>query len=190
MADSGIVYQIIDEQYPIAGQDNDSQGFRDNFAGIKTALSVAKDELSDFLTNGARLNANNDFRGNVISNLSLLQASDKVYNTGNININSVIQWSDGSFQNVTVADNVVLQLGNWPAAGNLGMIRMALRSDGSERTVSIIAVNAGTVFRSPNWPVGNNIIVDSLVSPIIIDAWTSDGGATVFMEYRGQFTTS
>jgi hypothetical protein len=190
MADSEIVYQNIDEQFPIAGQDNDSQGFRDNFASIKTALSVAKDELSEFLTNGARLDRDNNFNGNVSSNVSLLQASTKVYNTGNININKVIEWRDGSFQNVTVTDNVVLQLGQWPEAGNMGLIRMALRSDGAERSVSIIAANAGSVFRSPNWPAGGNIVVDSLVSPIIVDAWSSDGGATVFMEYKGQYTVS
>lgn len=31
----------IDEAFPIAGVDNDSQGFRDNFAAIKTALASA-----------------------------------------------------------------------------------------------------------------------------------------------------
>jgi hypothetical protein len=38
---------LIDEQYPVAGQDNDSQGFRDNFNNIKNNLSYIKDELED-----------------------------------------------------------------------------------------------------------------------------------------------
>ena len=29
----------IDQTYPVAGQDNDSQGFRDNFSNIKTSLT-------------------------------------------------------------------------------------------------------------------------------------------------------
>jgi len=36
----------IDITYPIAGQDNDTQGFRNNFTNIKNNLSAAKDEIS------------------------------------------------------------------------------------------------------------------------------------------------
>lgn len=38
---------IIDGTYPVAGQDNNSQGFRDNFTNIKTNLAYVKDELED-----------------------------------------------------------------------------------------------------------------------------------------------
>lgn len=37
----------INGAYPIAGQDNDSQGFRDNFTNIRTNLNYAKIELED-----------------------------------------------------------------------------------------------------------------------------------------------
>ena len=37
----------IDGTYPIAGQDNDSQGFRDNFTNIKNNLTFAKTEIED-----------------------------------------------------------------------------------------------------------------------------------------------
>jgi hypothetical protein len=37
----------IDGTYPIAGQDNDSQGFRDNFTNIKNNFTFAYDELTD-----------------------------------------------------------------------------------------------------------------------------------------------
>jgi hypothetical protein len=36
----------IDENYPVAGIDNNSRGFRDNFASIKNALITAKNELT------------------------------------------------------------------------------------------------------------------------------------------------
>lgn len=188
MADSAIVYQNIDEEFPIAGQDNDSQGFRDNFSEIKTGLQTAKTELTDLLTNGARLDNDNNFNENTISNAILLQVADKVYNTGNINSNSVIEWSDGNFQNVTVTAGVVLSLGGWPASGSLGYMRLAIRSDGAERTVTLGADNAGTVFRNADWPESGTLTVSSLTNPILVDAWSSDGGATVFMEYKGQFT--
>ena len=37
----------VDGAYPVAGQDNDSQGFRDNFTNLKTALDTAKTEITD-----------------------------------------------------------------------------------------------------------------------------------------------
>lgn len=36
----------INENYPVAGEDNDTQGFRDNFAFIKEALSTARTEVT------------------------------------------------------------------------------------------------------------------------------------------------
>lgn len=36
----------IDVTYPIAGQDNDTQGFRDNFTNIKNNFTVAGSEIS------------------------------------------------------------------------------------------------------------------------------------------------
>ena len=43
---SNISTTNIDETYPVAGQDNDSQGFRDNFSQIKTQLGTASTEIT------------------------------------------------------------------------------------------------------------------------------------------------
>ena len=42
----------IDTTYPIAGQDNDSQGFRDNFTNIKTNFEYAETEIDDLQAKG------------------------------------------------------------------------------------------------------------------------------------------
>ena len=44
---SNINPNTIDQNYPIAGQDNDSQGFRNNFSNLKTNFQYAADELTD-----------------------------------------------------------------------------------------------------------------------------------------------
>lgn len=48
---SDINYGIINTGFPVAGQDNDSQGFRDNFTAISAGLSVAKTEITQLQTN-------------------------------------------------------------------------------------------------------------------------------------------
>jgi hypothetical protein len=44
---STINTNTIDANYPIPGQNNSSQGFRDNFASIKQNLDIASNELTD-----------------------------------------------------------------------------------------------------------------------------------------------
>jgi len=43
---SNINYTSIDETYPIAGTNNNTQGFRDNFTAIKNGLAEASAEIS------------------------------------------------------------------------------------------------------------------------------------------------
>ena len=47
---SNIISGTIDGEYPVAGIDNDTQGFRDNFSIIKDSLAAAKAEVEDLQT--------------------------------------------------------------------------------------------------------------------------------------------
>ena len=46
---SKIVPANIDGTFPKAGQDNSSQGFRDNFSAINTNFTEAKSEIEDLI---------------------------------------------------------------------------------------------------------------------------------------------
>lgn len=60
---SNISTANIDTTFPVAGQDNDSQGFRDNFSQVKTQLDTASTEITTIQTNQAVTNADTDFNG-------------------------------------------------------------------------------------------------------------------------------
>jgi hypothetical protein len=188
MATSTVEYTNIDEEFPIAGQDNDSQGFRDNFAEIKQGLENASVELSQLLTNSASKAVDNNFNGNVISNASTLQLTEEVYN-GNSNVDSdpkgTIDWTDGSYMNVTVTADVTLTLGGWGDNGKLSKMRLAIRSNGNTNTISFAAANAGSLRADSNFP--SPFTVTSATTPRMVDAWTSDGGATVYLLNLGLF---
>ena len=64
---SNIVADTIDDTYPVAGQDNNSQGFRDNFNIIKTNFTAAKSEIETLQNNTAKTNADNVFFENTLS---------------------------------------------------------------------------------------------------------------------------
>ena len=52
---SNIVPGNVDGTYPKAGQDNSSQGFRDNFTAIKNNFTEAVTEIVDLQTNKANM---------------------------------------------------------------------------------------------------------------------------------------
>ena len=73
----------IDADYPRAGQDNDSQGFRDNFTKIKTELTNAQADLTALDTNAVKNNdAITNMQGNTINNVVITQGSQKFYSGG------------------------------------------------------------------------------------------------------------
>jgi len=189
MANSTVEFQNIDEEFPIAGQDNDSQGFRDNFAIIKEALQNSSDELTELLTYAARKDQANDFNGETLQNASLLNISEDAYNTDTLQTDTNIEWTDGLYQNVTIGiEEITLVLGEWPENGKLGKMRLVLRTNSNlQRVVNLQAANTGTIRVSPNWPVGGLKTTANIATPVIIDVWTSDGGSTIFAEYIGEF---
>ena len=66
----------ISADFPIAGQDNDSQGFRDNFATTVSNFAAAKAEIEALQTNGAVKNADNNFLGNTINNVNFQNTTE------------------------------------------------------------------------------------------------------------------
>ena len=68
---SNIVPGNVDGTYPKAGQDNSSQGFRDNFTAIKNNFTEAVTEIVDLQTNKANLNAASNFTDNEVTSCLL-----------------------------------------------------------------------------------------------------------------------
>jgi hypothetical protein len=74
----------IDAEYPVAGQDNDSQGFRDNFTTIKNSLATAKSEITTLESTTAKLNATNDFNGNLLQEADFKATTEFVNPSSNV----------------------------------------------------------------------------------------------------------
>ena len=184
---SNIVSTTINENYPIAGQDNDSQGFRDNFTVIKTGLATANTEITALQTNSAVLNAANTFSGNNQIEGNILKQTEAFYNGGTLSGNQNISFSNGHYQTFTINASVTLTLADWPTSGRLAKIRVHLLGSGGGHTVSF--TSAGSTLLVPTgFP--NPVTVDSATLPYIFDFWTFDAGASIFGEYKGQFATN
>lgn len=160
---SQITTDNIDELYPVAGQDNDSQGFRDNFNAIKEGLLTAKSEITQLQTN-AILSASladvpapvdNDLLGSSINNGYYNNFHGVLY----VPLGSVVSQTDinitaGSIQSYTLnASTVTFTFKNWPDSGYYANVRVHFQGQGSGAfTADLYSEGGGTIIKDINFP--------------------------------------
>jgi len=189
---SNINYASINENFPVAGQDNDTQVFRDNFDTIKTSLRYAKEELEvlqDSATGAARLNAANDFQGNVITDAKFVANVEQVFNGGNWNVGTCqVDYQNGNYQIFkfgTAGGTVAMDFVNLPVnevVPGVGRITLELYTDGTSQVVSFTA--SGSLAYKKNF-VGN-ITLNSSSDRRILEVWRHSSGI-IFINNVGLF---
>ena len=152
---SRIVPTNIDGTFPVAGQDNPSQGFRDNFTNIKNNFTFARNEISDLQDKVivksalAGTTLDNDMTGTQLVHPQLKSWTQALVDLGAISGNVTIPFSSGNFQKITTAGSISLTLNDWPTTvTGYGLVR-----------VWIVATNvAHTVTLPTNVDIGANDI--------------------------------
>jgi hypothetical protein len=113
----------IDGTYPIAGQDNDSQGFRDNFTNIKNNFTFSKTEIEDLQNNAILKTAlSGTTLDNNLNNAQLYGAQIRKFTETRedlgTQVGSVpISWNDAHFQTLAITGNTTISLSGWPTSG-------------------------------------------------------------------------
>jgi len=104
----------IDGTYPVAGQDNDSQGFRDNFTNIRNNFAYIKAEVEDLQNKVVLKSAlasttlSNDFSGNTIVNPALTAWRETYNNVGTVSGSTSLSFANGNFQKIIMSGSVDL----------------------------------------------------------------------------------
>lgn len=197
---SNITTTSINALYPVAGQDNDSNGFRVNFGAIKTALQVAKTEISELQTKAVLTASVGDTPIAVTNDLGesaiINGGYNKFYGTRSLKVQSSTDTADnvldaslndGMFQEFRMYRTSTLRFSNWPADARhlYAVIRVHLIGVGSSALslTAISSTNAGIVIQEAGFPTLeiNNLAYHA------IEAYTYDGGAHVFVKYLGRF---
>jgi len=175
----------IDGTYPVAGQDNNSQGFRDNFTNTKTNFQYAANEITDLQTNAVLKAAltgtalDNDMGGSPLSNANISDFSAVAAILGTLTGTVTIDYTAGHYQTVTVSSGASISLAftNFPAAGNFGIVRVAITVLSTASTVVLpAAVSVGT-SNLQGYNAGT--ISYDQTGTFTYDFTTSDGGTTI-----------
>lgn len=175
----------IDGAYPVAGQDNNSQGFRDNFTNTSTNFQYAADEITDLQNNAVLKSAltgttlNNDMQGSVLSNAQLQDMSETVVSLGTVSGTTTINYALGSYQTLTTNGAVSLAFSNFSAAGTASSVVVQVTVANIIHTLqlpSAVSVNARGI---QGLNTSTNTIGFSSTGVYSFEFVTSNGGTTV-----------
>jgi len=180
----------IDSQYPVAGQDNSTQGFRTNFTNIRTNFQYAEDEITE-LQNNVLLKtplAGNSLDNNMndellyaarIQDFSATRVQVTPVNVGPT-LTATLNYSSGHYQTFTTTASTTIAFGStWPNSGVYGFMRLEVNISNVAHTITLPAsvnVNAtGITGLNP----ATNIITFPAAGKYTFNFETYQNGASV-----------
>jgi|TARA_B110000967_G_C18539111_1_gene389700 hypothetical protein len=183
---SSIVPGNIDGTYPKAGQDNSSQGFRDNFNAIKNNFTESKTEIEALQSNKASLNASSDFATNEVLRAKFKNTSETVFAHGSVSGGAVtLNHNNGHYQTLTITANTTFTFTNFPASGALGRIILDIivaPTSTGELTLPSAVIKADNVHGSD----GTSDTVTTGLGRFLFEFMSPDGGTTILMHQLGK----
>jgi len=177
----------IDPAFPIAGRDNNSQGFRDNFDNIKTGLTNAVSALTGLNTKTPKLDEDNNFNGKVIENAETRQVYGSVLNNGSTPTSEFIDLRQAQYFTYTINASLTLTFSQWPVADKFAKFYIDVKSDGTARTLTF-ASTSGTIVPATGLTLPYNLSADGTIR-YVFEVWTVNGGNTIFIKLAGEFNT-
>ena len=190
---SNINFAAINENFPVAGQDNDTQVFRDNFDTIKTNFSEAKTEIEDLQNNSARTDATSDFDYNIVTTVTLQDAVllKRDYGAAIVAATQEVSFKQALYHVIKFGTNCAIGLVDFPVTevdvlgfGACGKITLELYGDGTARTLTFTPTGSTVFKKSSGFP--GTLTVTSTTNPVIIEVWQHDVNV-IFLNYLGPF---
>jgi hypothetical protein len=185
----------IDVNYPIPGQNNSSQGFRNNFNAIKTNIDTAGTEITDLqnkvVVKSALTNTtvDNNMANTLISNASTRSFRATTFNLGNSLSGTVlVDVSMGDVQYGTIAANTTFQFGSWAPTGTQSNVQLQLAISNANAVITwpsevVVSNNNFGLTSLENYITGtSNISTPYNVSQLDYRLSTLDCGNTITIE--------
>lgn len=173
----------IDSSYPVAGQDNNSQGFRDNFTNIRVNFQDAAAELTD-LQNKAVLKAalTGGILDNNMNDALLYAARIQDFSATKVTVGATsgaiaINYASGHYQGISTSGSISLSFTNFPANGSYGYIKLQINITNTAHTVTLPGAVTLGIAGLQGYSAG--VITFDATGTYEFAFGTYDGGATV-----------
>jgi hypothetical protein len=188
----------IDVNYPVPGQNNNTQGFRNNFTAIRQNLNTAGAEITDLqnkvVLKTALANSvlNNDMANTLIANASTLQFRATTYNLGNALVDNVlVDCSLGDLQYGNLSGNVLLTFGSWAPTNTQSTIKLQLGRPNNQADFTITLPSEAVIDQNSGWTLlensGSNANLATITFPydvtqIDLTLTSTDCGNTIYVQ--------
>jgi hypothetical protein len=182
----------INGAYPVAGQDNNSQGFRDNFTNTKTNFQYASEEITDLQNNAVLKSAlqgqtlNNDMNGSILSNAQLQNMTQTVVNLGTLAGTVTINYALGSYQTVTTNGPISIALSNFHlglgslAVTNIVTVQITIAS--TAHTVQFPTAVSVNTLGIQGFNTSTNTLTVAAAGTYSFTLTTTNGGSTFTLD--------
>lgn len=134
---SAINPNLINAAYPVAGQDNNTDGFRSNFSAIQQNFTYAASEITALQANSVLSSAStNNLNGTNLVNFNAQDFSYGFIDLGNAAPNVTVNFESGPFQTVTANANANISFSNLPPAGTAAVVTLKINATAANATAT------------------------------------------------------
>jgi len=180
----------INGAYPVAGQDNNSQGFRDNFTNTSTNFQYAANEitalqgaaiLNSQISGGSVLTTQNNMNNNPLINALVKDFAATSVSLGTLTGTVTIDYTAGHFQNFTISGVINLGFANWPISGQYGAVtlQITVTDPTTQHIVFPSSINANSNHNIVGWNWATNSLYFGFAATYEFTFSTTDGGTNI-----------
>jgi len=190
---SNINISNIDATFPLAGKDNSSEGFHNNYSAIKTAFTVAKTEIEDLQQNAILKNAlegttlDNNMQGAQITNAKVKNPAYAAV----LSSPSTITVSQGTYHKYSLSTSTTITVtsNTWPDLLTYGdvyskiVVEVAAANSGTNTVQFAVSGSGPVLYTDSSIPGG--MFTSTSASSTLWELSSADHGATVFLRKLG-----
>jgi hypothetical protein len=178
--------QDINGNYPVAGQPNNTKGFRDNFTNTKTNFEYAANEITELQNKAVLKQA---LTGGVLDNnmndALIYAAKIRDFSATLVQVTTTsgpvsIDYTAGHYQAINTTGSIGIGFANWPANNSAGWIRLTINITDVAHTVTLPNSVTNGLVGLQGYSAG--VISFGAIGTYSFDFVTYDGGNNITIQ--------
>ena len=183
----------IDGNYPTPGQNNSSQGFRDNFTSIKNNLNTAGTEITELQDKAVlkqalnNITLDNNMANTLISNAAIRTFRNTMYNLGNnVSGTIIVDCTLGDVQTATITGDTTFQFAGWAPTATRHTITLDLTISNTTANINFPSEvsQSENILENNTQDINGNLVIATApynAGQLIYDLSTIDCGNSILI---------
>ena len=117
----------VNQNFPVKGQDNDSQGFRDNFHNLVEAIRAVDERADNLELYAIKTDSSATFLGNTFEDVNFKNTSKELYEYDQQSGFITVNYELGHYHKFEVGSGShTVDITNWPISGKSGRLTLSI----------------------------------------------------------------